>query len=102
MIRWELPQPAGRNAAAARFLFGVGDGFLVVLDLFLETIELVERCLALGGDLRTLRRVVAVDEIGRQRVDPALQGLGVDLIALERFAKAGHPLRPVALTLLLA
>src|SRR4051812_44180867 len=97
MIRWGLSQPARRDAALSRILFGVADGLFVVFDLLLQASELVDRRLALRADLRTLRRVVPVHEIGGQRVDAGLQRVGIDLIALSGFAQSAHPLRPVRL-----
>ena len=56
--------------------------FLVGLDLLLQAIELGERLLAVVRDHGSLRRIVAVDEVGRERVDARLQGVGVGLIAI--------------------
>src|SRR5262245_44937038 len=77
------PQPAGRNASAPRFFEQVLDGFLVVRNRLLEAIELGDRLASIPLDHVLLRRVVAVHEIGGQRVDAAVQGIGVRLIALE-------------------
>src|SRR5262245_56662738 len=65
-------QPAGRHVGAARFFFEVGDGLLGGFDLLLQPFELAKRLLPFSGKHAPLRRIVAIDEIGRQRIDPRL------------------------------
>ena len=70
------------------------------LDLALDAFLFGQRALALELDLRALCRVVAGGEVGPERVDLALQGVGVHLIALERQPRVGHLLPPGLLVLL--
>ena len=94
-----LPEPAGRHARSARFFFDCGDGVLVVLDHSLQPIELGHGFLAILPDERSLRRVVASREVGRQRVDAALQRLRIKTVAIELVESALHPRLPVRLVL---
>ena len=90
-------QPARRDAGLARFFLDVGDGLGLLGDFFLHAIELGDRALPLELELRALRRVVAVDEVGGERVDPALQRVGENLAALERGTRGVDPRAPVRL-----
>ena len=78
-----------KRAGAPRVLFGIGDGALVLLDPFLEAVELSEHLLAVRSDLAALRRVVAIDEVGRPAVDAALHGVAVRLVAVQLPAQVG-------------
>ena len=69
------------------------------LDDLLQAIEFGERLLAIRADLRLLRRIVAVHEIGRERIDPILKRTQEGLIAVELFAQRRHPGGPVRLVL---
>ncbi len=60
----------------------------------------VERLLPVGGDDRLLRRVVAVDEVGVQRIDLDLERIGVGLRPIERVALIFHSLAPLGFFLL--
>src|SRR6185436_4493932 len=95
----ESPQPAGRNARTARFFLDFGDRFLVVDNLFLEPIEFGQRTLPIAFDNPALRRVVAIDEIGGQRVDPSLHRVQVAGVAVEREACRVDAFFPVLLVL---
>ena len=52
---------------------------------------------AVVRDYRALRRIVAVDEVGRERVDARLQRIGVDLVALDLVLGLLHAVTPVFL-----
>src|SRR5262249_32098188 len=93
------PQPAGGNAGAARFFFEVGDRFRVVDDHLVQPLQLGERFLAVGFDGALLHRIVAVDEIGRERIDLVLDRVGEGLVAIELHAERLDLLAPVLLIL---
>src|SRR6185503_813861 len=69
-------EPAGRDAGPARFLFEVGDRFLTLFDALLQPRQLADRLLPVALHDRALRRIVAVDEVGGQRVDAGLHRVG--------------------------
>ena len=75
-------QPDGTPARRASSSIAV-IALRLIVDFLLDALELGQRRLAVGFDLRPLRRVVAIDEVGRQRVDAALQRVGEDLRAVE-------------------
>ena len=77
------PQPAGRNARAARVFVEVGNRFLFRDDRHFQPVELGDRLLTIALDDGALRRIAAIDEIGRERVDAALKRIEVALVALE-------------------
>src|SRR5262245_34958402 len=68
-----LSDPAGGYAGLTCFFLDVGDRFGVRLDLLLHAIEFGERLLPIVSDLCALCRVGTRGEVGRQRVDAALQ-----------------------------
>jgi hypothetical protein len=51
--------------------------FGAVGNFFLQPVHLGQRLVALGGNTRSLDRIVAVDEVGVQRVDLDLERVGV-------------------------
>ena len=76
-------QPAGGHAGATGFVLDRRNRLGLLVEFLLDPFELGERRLAIGFNLRPLRRVVAIGEIGRQRIDAALQRIGEDLRALQ-------------------
>src|SRR5204863_7126317 len=90
-------QPAGGDTGAACLFLETGEGFLVVVELLFEAAELGERLLTIAVDKRPLRRIGAVHEIGRQRVDARLQGIRNRLVALELILDCLFALRPIRL-----
>jgi hypothetical protein len=75
----------------------IRDGLVFCVELLLDALELGQGRLAILLDLGPLRRVVAVDEIGLERVDAALQRIGEDLQAAEGPSappSCGRPNRP--------
>src|SRR6187402_3498948 len=93
------PEPTRRNAGFARLFFDIGDGFGLLDDFLVHTIELGHRALARQFELRALRGIVAIDEIGRERIDAALQGVGEDAAAPERRTRGSNARPPVSFVL---
>src|SRR5258706_5943967 len=83
-----------RHACTPRLFLNIADLLLELQRLFLHAIELGERLLPIIGDLSPLCRIVAVHEVGRERVDPALQRVLKHLRALEARAGVINPLSP--------
>src|SRR6478752_5397232 len=100
--RRRLPEPAGGNAGSARLFLDVVDPLLQVDDLGANPIHLDNRLLPIDRDAGPLIRIVAADEVGRQPVDPRLQRVEQNLVAVQTLARlvdAGTPpvlaLRPI-------
>jgi hypothetical protein len=72
-----LSDPTRRSAGAASVLLNGCNLFGVLDDFFLQPIHLRQRLVALGGNGRPLHRVVAVDEVGVERIDLNLQRVGI-------------------------
>src|SRR6202040_3095057 len=77
----------------------VVEGLLVFHDCVFEAVQFGKRLLAILLDSGALRRVVAVDEIGIERIDLGLERAAEVLIAIERGLELLHTLRPVLLIL---
>ena len=69
---------------------------------FFETVELGDRLLAVVGDDRPLGRIVAVDKVGRERIDPGLQRIDQYLAVGDFLLRAGQAIAPVFLVPLTA
>src|SRR4051812_35795574 len=97
----ESAEPTGRDAALARFFFDVDDVLLGLLDFAGHPLELGECFLAIVGNLRALIRVVAIDDIGGERVNAALERFSEGLGAPLRFARLRHTVAPVVFVFLI-
>src|SRR5215213_3982882 len=93
------PQPAGRNSRAARFFLNVGDRLLVVGDILFQAGEFGERLLAVALGGGALHGIVAVDDIGGQRIDPRLHRVGEVGVARQLLFGGLHPAEPVGAVL---
>ena len=91
------PQPSRRNAGLARFFLDVGDRLGLLGRSLSSRVELGDRALALEFELRALRRIVAIDDVGGERVEPALQGVGENAAALERRPRSVDARAPIRL-----
>src|SRR5262245_36642893 len=89
-IGTRLSDPARGHAGLSGFFLEVGDRLLLRLDLALDAFLLGEGALAFELDLGTLCWIVAGSEVGPERVDLALQRVGVHLAALEGQPRVGH------------
>ena len=91
-------QPGGTPALRA-------SSSMSAMALVCSAISLVTRASSAGGalalelDLRSLRRVVSIDEVGGQRVQTALKRVREDPAALERGPRVANPRAPVRLIL---
>src|SRR3954469_3813709 len=86
----KLAEPTGRDAALARFFFDVDDVLLGLLDFAGHPLELGECFLPIVGNLRALIGIVAIDDIGGERVDAALERFGEGLGATLCLARLHH------------
>ncbi len=68
--------------------------FLLVVNFTLDALELGQRLLALVRDLRALDGIVARGEIGRERVDAALERLGKHFVPPQLVARLSNPATP--------
>src|SRR5581483_5836945 len=79
----------------ARVFLEIRNRLAVGLDRFPQPVEFAEITRALPLDDGTLSRIVAVDELRGKRVDAALHGVEIGLIAVELSLQLGHALAPV-------
>ena len=92
-------EAARRHTRAARFVFDVRDRFGLLDDIGLDAILFRDGGQAFLLDDRAPQRIVHVDELGVERVDLALQGVGECLAPAERVTRPRHSIAPVLFAL---
>src|SRR5262245_20718926 len=95
-----LSDPASGRTSATSVVLDLGDVLGVLLDFLLGSIEVGECLIAIRGNLCTLLGYVALDEVGVERVDAALQRFCEALRPVEQDAFVLDALAPLGLFLL--